>query len=86
MSRIDQLTGKRANFGNSRSHSNRATRHRQNVNLQTVRIGGVKVRVAARTLKTLKKLADRASGKLPSKMAKKRAKKAAAAAKASAKK
>ncbi len=82
MSRIDQLTGKRANFGNSRSHSNRATRRRQNVNLQTVRVGGVKVRVAARTLKTLKKLAAKADGTLPSKMAKKRAKKAAAAAKA----
>lgn len=79
MSRIDQLTGKRANFGNSRSHSNRATRRRQNVNLQTVRLGDVKVRVAARTIKTLKKLAAKADGTLLGKMAKKRAKKAAAA-------
>lgn len=65
MSRIDQLTGKRPRFGNSRSHSNIGTRRRQNVNLQTVRIGGVKVRVAARTLKTLKKLAKQMKGEIP---------------------
>lgn len=81
MSRIDELTGKKANFGNSRSHSNVATRHRQNVNLQTIRIEGVKVRVAARTIKALKKMALKATGKLPNKMAKKRAKTAARAAK-----
>jgi ribosomal protein L28 len=65
MSRIDQLTGRKPNFGNSRSHSNIATKHRQNLNLQTVRIGGVKVRVSARTIKTLKKLAKQAKGELP---------------------
>ena len=62
MSRIDQLTGKRANFGNSRSHSNIATRRRQNVNLQTIRLNGRKLRVSARTLRTLKKLAAKAHG------------------------
>jgi large subunit ribosomal protein L28 len=56
MSRICLLTGKRANFGQSRSHSNRATKKRQNVNLQTIRVNGQRVRVAARTLRTLKKL------------------------------
>ena len=56
MSRICQLTGKSAIFGNSRSHSNIATRRRQNVNLQTIRINGMRIRVAARTLRTLKKL------------------------------
>ncbi|HEU0050968.1 MAG TPA: 50S ribosomal protein L28 [Patescibacteria group bacterium] len=57
MSRICQLTGKHAIFGHSRSHSNIATKRRQNVNLQTIRINGKRIRVAARTLKTLKKLA-----------------------------
>jgi len=62
MSRIDMLTGKRANFGNSRSHSNIATRRRQNVNLQTVRINGKRLRISARTIKTLKKMAADAHG------------------------
>lgn len=55
MSRICQLTGKSAVFGHSRSHSNIATKRRQNVNLQVVRINGKRLRVAARTLRTLKK-------------------------------
>lgn len=74
MSRIDTLTGKRANAGHSRSHSNIATKRKQEVNLQLVRIGGVRVRISARTLKTLKKLAARAKGELPSKKQKKAAK------------
>lgn len=63
MSRIDALTGKRANSGNSRSHSNIASKRKQQVNLQTVRIGGVRVRVSARTLKTLKKHAKNIAAK-----------------------
>ena len=63
MSRIDILTGKRANSGNSRSHSNIATKHKQQVNLQTVRIGGVRVRISTRTIKTLKKQAKKAAAK-----------------------
>ena len=82
MSRIDQLTGKRANSANNRSHSNVATRRKQNVNLQSVRLGGVRIRVSARTLKTLKKLAAQQSGKLPSRKQKKAAKTAARKAKA----
>lgn len=74
MSRIDILTGKRANRGNSRSHSNIATKRSQEVNLQTVRVGGVRVRVSTRTLKTLKKLAKIAKGELPTKRMKKRTK------------
>ena len=85
MSRIDQLTGRRANFGQSRSHSNIATKRRQNLNLQKVRIGGVKVRVSARTIKTLKKIAKQLSGEMPSRKAKKIAKRAAQAKQASAK-
>ena len=57
MSRICILTGKQANFAQSRSHTNRATKRRQNVNLQTIRVNGQRIRVAARTLRTLKKLA-----------------------------
>ena len=76
MSRIDQLTGRRANFGQSRSHSNIATKRRQNLNLQKIRISGVKVRVSARTLKTLKKLAKQMTGELPTLKAKKAAKRA----------
>lgn len=62
MSRICILSGKSANFAQSRSHSNRATKRRQNVNLQVVRINGQRIRVAARTLRTLKKLSAEMSG------------------------
>ncbi len=55
MSRICQLSGKSAVFGNSRSHSNIASKRRQNVNLQVVRINGKRMRIAARTLRTIKK-------------------------------
>lgn len=74
MSRIDQLTGKRANVGNSRSHSNIATKRKQEVNLQTIRIGGVKVRVSARTIKTLKKFERELKGEILSRKQKKAAK------------
>jgi large subunit ribosomal protein L28 len=57
MSRICQLSGKSAKYGNSRSHSNIATRRRQGVNLQTVKINGQRIRVSTRILRTLKKLA-----------------------------
>ncbi len=76
MSRIDQLTGRGPNFGNSRSHSNIATKHRQNLNLQSVRIGGVKVRVSARTLKTIKKLECQLNGEMLTLKQKKRIKRA----------
>jgi large subunit ribosomal protein L28 len=77
MSRIDQLTGKRALTVHSRSHSNIATKRRQNVNLQQVNLGGMRVRVSARTLRTLKRLAAKAHGQVPSKRQKKAAKTAA---------
>lgn len=81
MSRIDQLTGRGANFGQSRSHSNIASKRRQNLNLQQVRIGGMKLRVSARTLKTLKKLAKAQSGELLTLKKKKAMNRAAAEAK-----
>jgi ribosomal protein L28 len=86
MSRIDQLTGKRARIVNSRSHSNIATKRRQNVNLQSVRLGGVKVRVSARTLKTLKKITKQLRGEVPTLKQKKAARRVERDAKAKAKK
>jgi ribosomal protein L28 len=84
MSRIDALTGKRAQVTNSRSHSNIATKRQQKVNLQTVRIGGQRIRVAASTIKTLKRMAAMAHGEIPTKRQKKQARKAAFLAKAKA--
>lgn len=55
MSRVCEISGKRALSGNNRSHSLRATRRKWNVNLQTVTINSKKVKVAARTLRSLKK-------------------------------
>ena len=58
MSRVCEISGKRALSGNNRSHSLRATRRKWNVNLQnvTIMVDGKpeKVRISARALKTLK--------------------------------
>ncbi len=61
---------------NSRSHSNIATRRKQNVNLQTVMINGQRLRLATRTVRTLKKMTEQMTGVRPSKMQKKAARKA----------
>ena len=60
MSRKDYFTGKKAMSGNKKSHAMNHSRRVWNVNLQTVRITlpngqTKKVRVSARTLKTLNK-------------------------------
>lgn len=55
MSRTCQLTGRGTRTGNSRSHSNIASRRTFKVNIQTKRLGGVKLRLAAKTLRTLAK-------------------------------
>ncbi|MDR3163916.1 MAG: 50S ribosomal protein L28 [Mycoplasmataceae bacterium] len=60
MSRKDQITGKKPLSGNKRSHALNHVRRVWNVNLQTVRIktgknSSKKIRVAASTIKTLKK-------------------------------
>lgn len=60
MSRKDDLTNKGPLFGNTRSHAMNHSRRRWNLNLQSVKIktkdgATVKVKVSARTLKTLKK-------------------------------
>lgn len=41
-------------FGNTRSHALNATRKKQGLNLQVVKIGGKKVKVSAREAKSLK--------------------------------
>jgi large subunit ribosomal protein L28 len=62
MSRICQLTGKRAMVGNNVSHSNRKTKRRFNANIQTKRIYVrevdmyIKVKVSAKALRTMDKL------------------------------
>ena len=55
MSRVCELTGRGPKSSVSRSHSKVQTKRRNSINLQSVKINGTKVRVAARTLKTLKK-------------------------------
>jgi len=60
MSRKCSITGKKAMYGNNVSHANNKTRRRFKVNLRTVRVlqeDGTrkKIRVAASTLRTMRK-------------------------------
>jgi large subunit ribosomal protein L28 len=57
MSRVCQMTGRKTRTGNSRSHSNIATKRTFRINLQTKRIDGVKVRLSAKAIRTLAKAA-----------------------------
>ena len=51
-----KVTGKKPLSGNRRSHSNRATKHVQKVNLQKVTLeDGTKVRMSTREKRTLNK-------------------------------
>ena len=44
-----KVTGRKPSFGNRRSHSLRATRHKQGLNLQVVRLeDGTRVRLTTR--------------------------------------
>ena len=76
MSRICMITGKRALSVNSRLHSNIATRRKQNVNLQVIKIGNQRMRVSARAARALKRAAAIASGEIQSRAQKKAIKKA----------
>ena len=50
------VSGRKPSFGNRRSHSMRATRHKQNLNLQTIKLeDGTKVRLTTREIRTLRK-------------------------------
>ncbi|MCV3728464.1 50S ribosomal protein L28 [Ureaplasma miroungigenitalium] len=60
MARRDQLTNKKAMSGNTRSHAMNHSRRRWNLNLQYVTIktengGTQRVKVSAKTMKTLRK-------------------------------
>ncbi len=55
MSRTCQLTGRGTATGNSRSHSNIASRRTFKVNVQTKRVGGVKLRLSTKAIRTLAK-------------------------------
>lgn len=55
MSKVCEITGRGPKSANSRSHSKVQTKRRNQINLQSVTINGKRIRVAARTLKTLKK-------------------------------
>lgn len=51
-----KVTGKKPLFGNKRSHALNATRKKQGVNLQVVRLeDGTKVRLSAREIRTSRK-------------------------------
>lgn len=53
MSRICQTCGRSSNRANNRSHSNVATKRQQYANLQEKRIGGIKVKLCTRCIKTM---------------------------------
>ncbi len=66
MARICDRCERGSNRGNSRSHSNVATKRQQFANLQTKRIGGLKMKLCTRCLKTLDKtLAEKVAAKAP---------------------
>ena len=55
MARICDRCGRGSNRGMSRSHSNIATKRQQFANLQTKRIGGQKMSLCTKCLKTMDK-------------------------------
>jgi len=55
MSRTCMISGRGTAFGNSRSHSQIATRRKFRVNIQTKTIDGVRMKVSTRALRTLAK-------------------------------
>ncbi|MBI3114925.1 MAG: 50S ribosomal protein L28 [Candidatus Kerfeldbacteria bacterium] len=62
MARLCSVCGKAGLTGHSRSHSNIATKRKRQVNLQTVRIGGLRVRACTNCVRTeMKKFRDAAS-------------------------
>lgn len=57
MSRVCELTGRGTSTGNARSHSNIASRRKFKINLQTKRVGGMKLNLSTRAIRTLAKVA-----------------------------
>ena len=54
MSRVCNACGRGPMVGNTRSHSNIASKHRQLVNIQPRKVEGKRVRLCTRCLRTLK--------------------------------
>lgn len=62
-----KVTNKTPLFGNRRSHACNATRHAQKPNLQKVTLeNGLKIRISARELRTLKKASQITNVEAPS--------------------
>lgn len=57
MSRTCQLTGRGTKTGNKISHSKRHSRRTFGVNIQTKRLGGMKLRLSTKAIRTLAKAA-----------------------------
>lgn len=55
MSKVCEICGRGPQSGNSRSHSNIATRRKFSLNLQTKKVGGQKKKVCTSCLKTMNK-------------------------------
>ncbi|MBI2477043.1 50S ribosomal protein L28 [Candidatus Uhrbacteria bacterium] len=55
MGKVCELCARKGLVGNNRSHSNIATKRRQEVNLQVKRIDGVRMRVCARCIRSRSK-------------------------------
>jgi large subunit ribosomal protein L28 len=56
MARTCDLCGAGSLKGNRVSHSNRKTIHRQEINLQSKKVDGVKVKVCTKCMRTMKKM------------------------------
>ncbi|QQR77623.1 MAG: 50S ribosomal protein L28 [Candidatus Moraniibacteriota bacterium] len=56
MSRVCAFSGRGTASGNTRSHSNIATRRTFKINLQSKKIGGVRVKLSTRAIRTLTKV------------------------------
>lgn len=50
------VTSRKPNFKNLRSHALNATRKKQGLNLQVVKINGTKIRISAKELRIFRKL------------------------------
>ena len=57
MSRTCDLTGRGTKTGNKISHSKRHTRRTFKVNVQTKRLGGIKLKLSTKAIRTLAKAA-----------------------------
>ncbi|MCD6149835.1 50S ribosomal protein L28 [bacterium] len=56
MSRVCQICGRGTQSGNTRSHSNIATRRKFKINLQTKKVDGRKIKACAKCIKTMSKV------------------------------